>query len=162
MTTCPACGHPGDHDGPAHAYISPSPACWARYGEVLTREYSDRDYWQAHRLLTDAYCGQHSVGEDRRARQSLYIHLAALMLHFEDAVPADRIVAFLRKAAKSGNPFNPLPMPQDSVNVRIDDVHAARDVREHSAAVTDYARAVYDVWAPQHDVFRRLNDEVGI
>ena len=83
---CPACGYQGHHDGPAHAYMSPSPACWARYGEVLAREYSDAEYWRSHRLLTDAYCGQHSIGPDRRARQSLYIHLAALMLHFEDGV----------------------------------------------------------------------------
>ena len=161
MTTCPACGHVGHHDGPAHAYMSPSPACWARYGEVLAREYSHPGYWQAHRLLTDAYCGQHSIGKDRRARQSLWIHMAALMLHFEDSAPEARIVSFLRRAARSGHAFRPLAMPAASLGVTIDAIHAATDPDSHAQAVTDYARAVLDAWAPHHPAFRGLIDEIA-
>ncbi len=162
MTHCPACGFEGDHDGPRHAYMSPSAACWARYGEVLEREYSDAGYWRSHRLLTDAYCGQHSVGEDRRARQSLWIHLAALMLHFEDKAADTVIVGFLKKAAKSGHGFARLPMPEASLLVRIDAVYAARDAEAHHRAVAEYARAVLDAWAPHHGAFRGLIEEVGI
>ena len=161
MTACPACGHLGHHDGLGHTYMSPSPACWARYGEVLAREYSDPGYWQAHRLLTDAYCGQHSIGTDRRARQSLWIHLAALMLHFEDMAPDAQIVAFLRRAAKSGHDFAPLEMPAASRGVTIDAIHAATDARAHAQAVTDYARAVFTVWTPHHPAFRGLINEIA-
>lgn len=31
-------------EGPTHAYLGASPACWALYGEVLAREYSDPAY----------------------------------------------------------------------------------------------------------------------
>ena len=158
---CPACGYQGHHDGPAHAYMSPSPACWARYGEVLAREYSDAEYWRSHRLLTDAYCGQHSIGPDRRARQSLYIHLAALMLHFEDGVGENQIVDFLRRAAKSGHDFPALDMPPASLAVGLDAVQGATDATAHGAAVTAYARAVFDAWAPHHAAFRALISEVG-
>ncbi len=161
MTVCPACGYVGEHDGPAHAYMSPSPACWARYGEVLAREYSDAAYWRSHRLLTNAYCGQHSIGEDRRARQSLWIHMAALMLYFEDGAGNEAIVAFLKRAAKSGHGFPRLPMPEASLSVRLDAVHAAADAAAHHGAVADYARAVFDAWAPHHGAFRGLIAEVG-
>jgi hypothetical protein len=161
MTRCPACGHTGPSDGPAHAYMSPSPACWARYGEVLAREYSDRDYWKAHRLLTDAYCGQHSISMDRRARQSLYIHLSALMLHFEDALSESRIVTFLRAAAKSGHDFPYLEMPPANQQVRIDGVYGAADAAQHLVSVTDFARGVFAAWASHHGAFRKLIREVG-
>lgn len=160
MTICPACGFAGDHCGPAHAYMSPSPSCWARYGEVLAREYSDRAYWRSHRLLTDAYCGQHSIGSDRRARQSLYIHLAALMLHFEDGVPEDQIVAFLRTGAKSGHDFPHLEMPEASFSVGIDAIYTAPSASAHGEAVDTYARAVLAAWTPHHAAFRAFIEEV--
>ncbi|HHI70094.1 MAG TPA: hypothetical protein ENJ91_03760 [Rhodobacteraceae bacterium] len=141
--------------------MSPSPACWASYGEVLAREYSDTGYWRSHRLLTDAYCGQHSIGEDRRARQSLWIHMAALILHFEDGAGNETIVDFLRRAAKSRHGFDWLEMPEASLSVRLDEVHAAPDAAAHHAAVAQYARAVFDAWAVHHAAFRGLIEEVG-
>jgi len=139
--------------------MSPSAACWARYGEVLAREYSDPDYWRAHRRLTDAYCGQHSVGDDRRARQSLHIHLAALMLHFEDAAADATIVEFLRNAARIKD-FARLEMPAENLGVSIDDVWAAETAVQHCRVVQDYARWVFDAWAAHHRVFRALIKKV--
>ena len=159
---CPACGYEGEHDGPVHAYMSPSAACWARYGEVLAREFSDPAYFAHHRILTDAYCGQHSISEDRRERQSLYIHLAALMLHYEDGVEVDRIVDFLRRAAKSGHEFPHLAMPEASLSVRIDGIHAAKDAVGHAAAVDVFAKAVLAAWTPHHAAFRGLIKEIGV
>lgn len=157
---CPACGYEGTFDGPVHAYMSPSAACWERYGNILAREFSDADYFRSHRLLTDAYCGQHSIGEDRRARQSLYIHLSALLLHFEDDLADERIVDFLRAAARSGHEFPHLKMPQASRSVEIDDIYSARNSADHSRAVEVYAKKVLDVWRPHHPVFRELIEEV--
>ena len=154
--TCPACGYEADETGgPTHAYMSPSAPCWAQYGEVLAREYSDAGYWASHRLLTDAYCGQHSIGEDRRARQSLHIHLAALMMHFEDLVEDDRIVAFLRKAA-SVKEFGFLEMPSKNATVGIGEIYAADSAAKHGEAVAVYARRVFDAWEVHHPVFRSL------
>lgn len=155
MSACVACGFEGEFEGPVHTYMSPSAACWARYGEVLAREYSDRDYWRSHRVLTDAYCGQHSVGEDRRARQSLHLHLAGLMLHFEDRAEEQAIIGFLRKAAV-GTEFAALEMPEANLGVTIGDVFRAQDAAEHGAAVETYARDVFDAWEVHHPVFRAL------
>jgi len=109
--------------------------------------------------MTDAYCGQHSVGDDRRARQSLHIHLAALMLWYEDGVAAERIVDFLRKAARSKQ-FPALAMPDENRLVTIDAVHRAQDAAGHVAAVQEYARAVFDAWQVHHPVFRALINRV--
>ncbi len=156
---CVACGFVGEGDGPVHAYMSFSPACWARYGEILAREFSDTEYFGAHRLLVDAACGQHSVGEDRRARQSLHIHLAALMLHFEDGVGEAAIVTFLRKAAQEKD-FSLLVMPQENYSMSMSGVFAARDAGRHCKEVEKYARAVFDAWAGHHPVFRALIKKV--
>ena len=139
--------------------MSFSPACWARYGEVLAREYSDAGFWRTHRLLTDAACGQHSVGVDRRARQSLHIHLAALMLHFEDGAQEAAIVAFLRAAAGIKQ-FSELEMPAENLAVSITEIHAAGDAAQHCAAVQVYGRRVFDAWRVHHHVFRALIQKV--
>ncbi len=48
---CPGCGAllPAEA-GPTHPYIRAWPACWARYGEVLAREFGDPDYFRLHQL----------------------------------------------------------------------------------------------------------------
>lgn len=70
-TTCPDClaAIPAT-GGPVHAYIPAPPGCWALYGEVLAREYSDRALWPTHRLTVDAYAAQHPSGDDPRQLQS--------------------------------------------------------------------------------------------
>ena len=157
--SCPACGLPGDGQGPTHAYMSSSPDCWALYGTIMAREYSDRAYWGPHRRLVDAYAGQHSIGEDRRARQSLWMHMAGLMLHFEDDWPDDRIVDFLRRAARSED-FAPLVMPEASLGLTVEAVAAAPDPETHAKEVARYARAVFDAWSPHHAAFRGLIQRV--
>ena len=159
MIICVACGYQGKHEGVTHAYMSFSPACWARYGEILAREFNDEGYFHSHRLLVDACCGQHSVGSDRRARQSLHVHLAALMLRFEDAAGKADIVAFLSKAARKKD-FAALPMPEENRSVSIGEIFAASNAIEHGVAVKKYARDVFDAWKVHHPVFRSLISEM--
>lgn len=54
-------------DGPTHAYIGASPGCWACYGQVLTKEYSDYRFAPVHRLTVDTYAVQHPGKPERRA-----------------------------------------------------------------------------------------------
>lgn len=159
---CPSCGFKGPGDGPTHDYLTVSPACWARYGEVMAKEYSDRAYWPSHRRLVDAYAGQHSIGSDRRARQSLWIHMAALMLAFHDEVDDAVIPSFLGRAAKSGHPFPELALPPKAHSVDLTGVHSAPDVAAHHRAVEAYARGVLAAWTPHHTAFRSLVDTVGV
>jgi hypothetical protein len=78
-SACPGCGlELPEHDGPTHAYIGASPACWALYGELR--------YPPSHRLTVDVYAVQHPGGDERRAIQSVALHLMALCLVLEREV----------------------------------------------------------------------------
>ena len=51
--------------------------CWALYGELLAREYSNQDY---------TYAVQHPGAPDRRTIQSLALHLITLCLALEEGL----------------------------------------------------------------------------
>jgi len=158
---CPACGFSAPiSDGATHAYMSPSAGCWAFYGEILAREYSDLAYWDSHRLLTDAYCAHHSIADERRARQSLNIHLAALMLHFEDGAGPAEIIAFLKATAGSRD-FAYLARP-DGKDITLAAIHGAQNAAEHASAVDTYAQAVFDFWSPHHPTIRTLIERANL
>lgn len=53
-------------DGPTHRYMGSSPGCWHVYGEVLSREYSDRSFGALHRLTVDSYAVQHPGAHPRK------------------------------------------------------------------------------------------------
>ncbi len=69
-------------DDPAHRYIGASPGCWALYGEVLAREYTDPRYGAAHQLTVDAYAAQHPGTPSPQAIQSVTVHLVGLYIVF--------------------------------------------------------------------------------
>lgn len=159
-SVCPACGYAApETDGPTHVYMSPSAPCWEMYGEVLAREFSDIGFYRSHRLLTDAYCAHHPIADERRARQSINIHLASLMLHFEDSAPTEHIIAFLKAAAGSRDfPF--LEQPAAARTITIEAIHAATNDVEHAAEVEKYASAVFDVWSDHNSTIRALIESV--
>jgi hypothetical protein len=50
---CVGCGAlVPDIDGPTHRYMAASPGCWALFGEVVAREFSDFRYARVHLLPT--------------------------------------------------------------------------------------------------------------
>lgn len=97
MHPCPGCGalFP-EADGPTHAYMTSSPACWAAFGRLLAAEYSGTAPMDIHRLCVDSYAVQHpGDGVDRRAIQSVGLHLARLYVQLEtrpDPVKTNRIM----------------------------------------------------------------------
>ena len=95
---CPACGLRSTVLAvPTHPYMLSSPGCWAAFGEVLSRNGADPGY----QLATDAYAVSHPGDPtDRRAVQSVAVHLMLLHLVLEDGVdPANRH-ALLRRMAR--------------------------------------------------------------
>lgn len=160
VLACPCCGFEGaGAGGPTHAYMSPSAPCWKMYGEVLACEYSDPEYWQSHRLLTDAYCAHHSIADERRARQSINIHLAGLMLHYEDDVSSEGIIAVLKSVAGSRE-FPYLEQPDAARVVTIERIYCATNAADHAVEVDIYAREVFDIWSIHHATVRALIESV--
>jgi hypothetical protein len=160
MSACPGCGLDlPEHDGPTHPYIGASPACWALYGELLAREYGELRYPPSHRLTVDVYAVQHPGGDERRAIQSVAVHLMALCLVLEREVATVAVRDLMERALAARPAFVRLdpPVPNGTVTVR--DVLASRDLAEHAAAVERWARDVWDAWSPHHERVRGWLDE---
>ena len=154
IAVCPGCGSrlPAV-EGPVHAYMTSSPACWAAFNAVMAREYSDPGLMAVHRLSVDAWAVQHPGDGSRRAIQSVGLHLARLMVQIERGLEGEAAnAAMLDFAARKGD-LPELP-PRASYAMTVADVVDAEAPDAHSAAVRRWAGSVWAAWSDQHDFIR--------
>ncbi|MBN8807519.1 MAG: hypothetical protein J0I47_04675 [Sphingomonas sp.] len=123
-----------------------SPGCWAAYGALLEREYSDPELFAAsHRLTVDAYAVQHpGLATDRRAVQSVTIHFASLHAILELGWSHADARAHLQRLA--GRDYASLPAA-----LRFDLTLADLDglpVGQHRERVEQWAISAYRAWRP--------------
>jgi Family of unknown function (DUF5946) len=147
---CPGCGVvlPGV-DGPTHDYMESSPACWATYGEVLAREYSDITYRAVHRLTVDTYAVQHPGGDSSQAIQSVAAHLVSMYLMLELGYSSSRATAVLNAAVEAGG-FQHLKRPPHPGEFTIAHVVQASTAMEHIERVHEWATSVWNAWSAHH------------
>ncbi len=158
---CVGCGSSlPAQDGPVHAYMISSPACFAAFGQVLAREYSSAELMPAHRLTVDAWAVQHPGDGARRAVQSVGLHLARLLIQLDDGVAGEDAHARMLEFARRKAELPPLS-PPSSYRMTVADVVDAQDASAHRAAVERWARATLADWAPHHGFIRRWIDEPG-
>jgi Family of unknown function (DUF5946) len=155
-TKCPGCGalFPGI-EGPSHAYMTSSPACWAAYGALLADEYSSQSLMHIHRLSVDTYAVQHPGDpKDRRAVQSVGLHLARLMRQLESAQPPketnDVMVGF---AARKDTLIYLEPPAVFSMTMQ--DVAPFVGGPRHAKKVSDWARSAWNDWSAHHVWIKR-------
>jgi Family of unknown function (DUF5946) len=162
MSECPGCGLVlPELEGPAHAYIGSSPACWARYGELLAREYNDPAYGRLHQVTVDVYAVQHPAGPERRSIQSLALHLITLCLVLEEgADPRGGPKLHQRLAGRST--FYWLEPPRPNGQITVVDVLEAGSAAEHERRVEAWARNVWTAWEQHHITVRAwIRRELG-
>jgi hypothetical protein len=154
MSRCPGCGAalPGVA-GPTHAYLESSPACWAAYGEVLAREYSDAACRAVHRLTVDAYSVQHPGRPARQTIQSVAVHLIGLHLVLERSVTPDAATRAIRRAVESAT-YAWLEPPASMGAITVVDVVAAPTPAEHAARVDAWALSAWAAWSAHHEQVR--------
>jgi hypothetical protein len=88
-------------EGPTHEYILSVPGCWQLYGEILAKEYMPENYdADLHRITVDAYAAQHPGIPNRRAIQSVNVHLISLFAIFE--LGLERVVDFRTTGVANG------------------------------------------------------------
>lgn len=106
MARCPGCAacFP-DTPGPTHPYMESSSGCWAAFGDVLAREYSDPVYFDIHRLSVDAYAVQHPGRPSRQSIQSVGVHLVRLHLFLEQGLAPEKANAAMLAAAKEKHTY---------------------------------------------------------
>ncbi|MEO0997122.1 MAG: DUF5946 family protein [Pseudomonadota bacterium] len=152
---CIGCGADiADSDGPTHRYLGASPGCWAVYGEVLAREYSDALYYRNHRLTVDAYSVQHPGQPSPQTVQSAALHLLSLHAVLERGLSPDRATALMQNFAHHKKQFRWLQPPATPGSVTVVDVRAASTADEHCALVRGWAESAWSAWERHHDVVR--------
>jgi hypothetical protein len=152
IQVCPGCGSrlPAV-DGPTHAYMTSSPACWAAFNDVLAREYQDATLMPVHRLSVDAFAVQHPGDGSRRAIQSVGLHLARLMAQIEGRIAGAGANELMLGFAARKQELPELP-PPPSFGMTVADVVGAPD---HAAAVRQWAQSAWEAWSDQHAFIRR-------
>lgn len=150
LIPCPGCGARfPDRDGPTHRYLDASPGCWAAYGEVLAREYSDLAYMAVHHLTVDAYSVQHPGTPSRRRMQSVAVHLIGLYAGLELGLPRQRVAALMNGATEHLQ-LHWLDPPGDLGSVTVADVLPAQSAEEHGHLVQRWAESAWTAWSAHH------------
>lgn len=144
-----------DSSSATHPYMESSPGCWAIYGEVLAREYSDQSYFEVHRLSVDAYAVQHPGKPSRQSIQSVGLHLIRLCHFLEHGLTADKANGAMLAAGKIKHSFNWLTPPASLGDVTVLDVYRAQDIAEHRKLVWQWAQSAWEAWAPHHATVRQ-------
>lgn len=156
LESCPGCGAlVPETDGPTHRYLGASPGCWAVFGEVLAREYSDQRYWPVHQLTVDAYAVQHPGQTSPQTIQSVAVHLISLYLVLEEGRTVDEAGKAMHWATTQKHHFRWLEPPASRGNITILDVREATSPAEHAELVEAWARSAWDTWSDHHETVRR-------
>ncbi len=152
---CVGCGaHVPDIEGPTHRYIESAPGCWAIYGEVLAREYSDYRYARLHQLTVDTYAVQHPGKPSPQSIQSVAVHLMSLYLVFEEGRASWETAQVMQRAASQKGRFKWLDPPASRGKLTVLDVHRAETPDEHAQRVEEWARDVWHSWSAHHQTVR--------
>lgn len=157
MPICRACGgdFPESEAEATHAYMSSSPECWAAYGLILEREYSDpKLFASSHRLTVDAYALQHPGDPSlRRAVQSFWIHGASLWMVLRMQRSAAAATGALKTLA--GGEFKERPVESPQFVATCADLLSSPLERHHELAKS-WAQAALEGWREAHHEFERL------
>lgn len=142
-------------DGPVHRYMESSPGCWAIYGEVLAREYSDPSLMGVHRQTVDAYAAQHAGQPSPQSIRSIGIHLVRICLMVEQGFDDDAAARAMPVISDSREKFHWLVPPAKMGAITVVDVWKAENAQDHVEAARKWARSVWQAWTPHHDQVRR-------
>jgi hypothetical protein len=154
MQPCVGCGGLFEPvDGPTHRYMTSSPACWAAYGEVLARQYSDPNRAAYYRFSVDAYAVQHPGAPCRQSIQSVGVHLIRLCFLVDQQLDMARANDAIIAASANKHRFWWLQPPLRFEHT-IADVAKAQDTQQLEQAVNTWARQAWASWSAHHATIR--------
>ena len=139
---CPGCGYEAPpEEGPVHAYMVSSAACWRAFNTIMAREYGSAVLMETHYLSVDAFAAQHPGDPDeRRAQQSVWIHLAGLHAVLRQGRPPEYRYALLRRLADTRDSWPP-PPSHAPFAITAGSLPEVMDEAQHAAAMRDWAEA---------------------
>jgi len=148
-------------EAPAHPYMTCSPACWLRYGDLLAVQYADPRRMAFHQLIVDAYAGQHPDGDDPRAIQSVGIHLMTLCLFLERGTDPS-LGTRLHQRMVDRPVFHQLESPSSPGRLTMLDVPLDDNPGLARAASYAWAGDVWRAWVVHHQTVREWVDQSGL
>jgi hypothetical protein len=155
LVPCFSCGAlVPDMDGSTHKYVLSSAGCWALYGEILARDYSEYNYPPIHRLVADAYAAQHPGKPMRQAIQSVTVHLIGLYLSLEKGMEAKQVTQAIGLATQFSDKFVWLDPPKSKGFITVADVVKTKTLEEYESLGRDWAVSAWKAWAIHHAQIR--------
>ena len=132
-----------------------SPACWAIYTEVLSREYADRQLFaKVHRLTVDSYAVQHPGRMSAQSIQSVAVHLISLCAVIDAGASNEWATKVIGEAVRAKGRFTWLQPPKSRGAITATDVWRTNDPKEHEKIVREWAASVWAAWSDHHDTVR--------
>ena len=142
IEACRGCGFDAPaEDGETHSYLIASATCWRHFNAIMTREYSTPDLMPTHYLAVDAYAAQHpGEAADRRARQSIWIHLAGLRAVLRDNREPQYRYSLLKNLADAHEDW-PLAPPHAPFSLVAGKIAPDLSVEEHVIIMRNWAES---------------------
>jgi hypothetical protein len=157
---CPGCGIVlAGGDGPRHAYVGASAACWTLYQRLSCASRISADPPRVRRLITGAYAAQHPGVEQVRAVQSIAVHLMELCVLLERDGEVRRLAPVLGQTPpRRVLDLHWLEPPQSRGSMTLLDALGREVGDERVAPVEAWAAEVWAAWEPHHATIRRWLD----
>ncbi len=155
LVQCLGCGAlVPDIEGPTHEYMLSAPGCWSLFNQVAVLQYEIASF-DLRRLAVDAYAVQHPGTTDRRAVQSVAVHLISLYFVLERGLTPTEATDKMRHALTDKSRFVWLQPPQSMGAITVVDVVNISDPADHEAIVKRWARSAWEAWSAHHDQIRK-------
>jgi hypothetical protein len=154
---CPGCGlRLPKMDGATDPYGGASAACWAAFGEITAKDYSEFRYPPIHRTLVDAYMAQHPGLATPAGRRSVAVHLVGLYLVLELGIPSEEVVSRLGAVFPDKRDIAPLRPVPTHWEATVALMQGALSLEEHTQRARQWAEAVWRGWSAHHESVRAL------
>ncbi len=161
LEACPGCSDrlPAA-DGARHPYVGASSACWVRFAE-LSATLPDGGT-PLRRLVTDGYMVQHPGVPERRAIQSVGLHLVALHLVLERGLPPAQLSSTLQRVLARPPEWRWLdpPRPNGALTIAALEAAAIEPDPALGIAIDAFVRGIWNSWAA-HQVQVRAWADAG-
>jgi hypothetical protein len=127
--------------------VGASAACWTQFGEI---DWAPPPTTFG-RLVIDACMVQHPGQPERRAIQSVGLHLTGLCLVLEHGLTAGELSTTLRRIMESPPEWRWLEPPEPNGELTIFDIAAVVGSDDAPDVCERYVRSTWAAWARHHD-----------
>jgi hypothetical protein len=145
-------------NGPTHAYVGASPACWRLYGQASSLSWGPPQGLPLARLVVNAYGAQHPGTRQVRAVQAVAVHLMGLCMVLERGLEPRLLEMRDRKPSRRRVDLHWLEPPRPIGTLTVRGPLAARGADEHAERVEAWALDVWAAWERHHDTVRSWLD----